>query len=452
MEKSKQEQWSSKIGFILAAAGSAIGLGAIWKFPYIAGTNGGGVFFLIFILFTLFFGVPMLFSEFIIGRNTQKDAITAYKTIAPKTPWYLVGVIGVISSFILLSFYSVVGGWIISYTIRSFTGALSGLTNEQYENLFSSIISNPFEPLLAQFVFLALTIFVVQGGIQNGIEKANKIMMPSLFILFIILVIRSLTLEGASEGIKFFLMPNLDEINSETFIMALGQSFFALSIGNSVMVTYASYLSKQESLPRSVSSIVSLNLLISFLAGLAIFPAVFALGFQPNSGPSLVFIIFPAVFEQLSFGGFFLAAFLILLLFATLTSAFSILEIIVATISKGEAAKRKKSAWIAGLLVFIVGIPSALSYGVLGNFTPLFNKTIFDLADYFVSNIALPFGALLIALFVGLKIPKHVLKDELLRSSSMSTKLFSLWYWSIRFVVPVGIIIVFLHALGLIDG
>lgn len=450
MAKDKHEQWSSKIGFILAAAGSAIGLGAIWKFPYMAGTNGGGVFFLIFILFTIFFGAPMLFAEFIIGRSTQKDAITAYKALAPKTPWYIVGVLGVISSFVLLSFYSVVGGWIVSYMIRSFTGSLSGLTNEQYGDLFGGIISNSWEVMITQLVFLIMTIVVVQGGIQNGIEKANKYMMPSLFILFIILVIRSMTLEGGMEGIKFFLMPDINEITSETFIMALGQSFFALSVGNSVMVTYGSYLSKQESLPRSVSSIVGLNIFISLLAGLAIFPAVFALGFQPDSGPSLVFIIFPAVFEQISFGGVFFAIFMVLLLFATLTSAFSILEIIVATIAKDDAAKRKKVAWIAGLFVFLLGIPAALSNGVLADFKPLFNKTIFDISDYFVSNIALPGGALLIALFISLKIPKNVLKEELLRSSSASVKLFTIWYWSIRYLVPVGIIIVFLHALGII--
>ena len=292
LEKTTHEQWSSKIGFILAAAGSAIGLGAIWKFPYVAGTNGGGIFFLIFILFTIFFGAPMLFAEFIIGRRTQKDAITSYKVLAPHTPWYFVGFLGVITSFILLSFYSVVGGWIISYSLRSFTGSLSGMTNDQYGELFGQIISNPWEVMITQLVFLVITIIVVQGGIQNGIEKANKYMMPSLFILFIILVIRSLTLDGAGDGIKFFLMPDFHEISSETFIMALGQSFFALSVGISVMVTYGSYLSKQESLPRSVSSIVGLNVLISLLAGLAIFPAVFALGFQPDSGPSLVFIIF----------------------------------------------------------------------------------------------------------------------------------------------------------------
>ncbi|KEF40037.1 SNF family Na+-dependent transporter [Schinkia azotoformans MEV2011] len=430
MEKPNHEQWSSKIGFILAAAGSAIGLGAIWKFPYMAGTNGGGVFFLIFILFTVFFGAPMLFAEFIIGRRTQKDAITAYKKLSPNTPWHLVGVIGVISSFVLLSFYSVVGGWILSYMVRSLTGDLSGLSNEQYGDLFGQIISNPWEVTITQLIFLIMTIAVVQGGIQNGIEKANKYMMPSLFILFIILVIRSVTLEGGMEGIKFFLMPDMHEITSKTFIMALGQSFFALSVGLSVMVTYGSYLSKTESLPRSVTSIVSLNIFISLLAGLA---------------------IFPAVFEHIAYGSVFFAIFMILLLFATLTSAFSILEIIVATIAKDDVGKRKKVAWIAGILVFLLGIPAALSNGILADFKPLFNKTIFDLSDYFVSNIALPTGCLLIALFVGLKIPKAVLKEELLRSSSASTKLFTVWYWSIRYLVPIGIVIVFLHALGIIQ-
>ncbi|WP_102345052.1 sodium-dependent transporter [Bacillus sp. Marseille-P3661] len=447
----KRDQWSSKLGFILAAAGSAIGLGAIWKFPYMTGTNGGGIFLLLFILFTIILGAPLLFAEFIIGRNTQKDAITAYKKLAPGTAWHWIGILGVVASFVLLSFYSVVGGWIISYTVRGILGMTSGLTNEQYGELFGQIISNPFEVMITQMIFLIITILVVQGGIKNGIEKANNYMMPALFILFIILVIRSLTLEGAMEGVKFFLKPEWTEITSETLIMALGQSFFALSIGISVMVTYSSYLSKKESLPRSVSSIVSLNIFISLLAGLAIFPAVFALGFEPNSGPALIFIIFPAVFEHIAYGHIFFVAFMILMLFATLTSAFSMIEIVIATISKNQPEKRKKIAWISGILIFIVGIPSALSYGILADYKPLMNRTIFDLADYFVSNIALPGGSLLIALFIGLKIPKQILKEEFLRSTSVSAKVFTLWYWSIRFIVPIGIIIVFLHALGLLS-
>lgn len=226
--------------------GSAIGLGAIWKLPYMTGENGGGVFFLLFILFTLLIGAPILIAEFTIGRNAQKDAISAYKYIAPRKPWVLIGYGGVVASIILLSFFSVVGGWIISYLARSLTGSLSNLTQTEYGNFFNAIISNPYETVIAQLLFMVLTIWVVQGGVSKGIEKANKYMMPSLFILFIILLIRSLTLDGAMEGVKFFLKPDFSALTGETILLALGQSFFALSVGVSVMVTYASYLSKKK--------------------------------------------------------------------------------------------------------------------------------------------------------------------------------------------------------------
>jgi neurotransmitter:Na+ symporter, NSS family len=445
----KHEQWTSKLGFILAAAGSAIGLGAIWKFPYMAGTNGGGIFLIFFLLMTIFIGAPILLAEFIIGRNTQKDAVMSYKHLAPKSLWPLLGYGGVIASFLILSFYSVVGGWILSYLARSFTGSLSGLTQAEYGATFESIISNPIEAVAVQLLFLVLTIWVVQGGVQQGIEKASKYMMPALFILFIILVIRSLTLDGAMAGVEFFLKPDWSAVTGQTILMALGQSFFALSVGLSVMVTYASYLSKGESLTKSAFSVVGLNILISLLAGLVIFPAVFALGFEPEAGPGLVFVVLPAVFNELAFGGLFLTIFLILLLFATLTSAFSILEIIVAVLSKGDNNKRKKFSWIAGLLVFAAGIPNALSFGVLSD-VKFFGKTFFDLADFLTSNIALPLGAFFIAIFVGYVLPRKMVRREMEEGTGSNPLLFNIWYFSIRYIVPIGIGIVFLQSIGII--
>ncbi|MGE8080724.1 sodium-dependent transporter [Peribacillus loiseleuriae] len=445
----KPEQWTSKIGFILAAAGSAIGLGAIWKFPYMTGTNGGGMFFLLFILFTLLIGTPILIAEFIIGRHAQKDAVSAYKSIAPGKPWVLIGYGGVVASFILLSFYSVVGGWILSYIIRSITGSLAGLSQNEYGQLFETIISNPYETVIAQLVFMILTIIVVKGGVQNGIEKANKIMMPALFILFLVLLIRSLTLKGAYAGVEFLLKPDFSILTGQTVLMALGQAFFLLSVGISVMVTYASYLGKQEDITKSALSVVGLNIFICLLAGLVIFPAVFALGFDPASGPGLVFVVLPAVFNEMAFSSFFTLIFFILLVFATFTSAFSILEIIVAAMSKNDPAKRKKSTWIAGIFVFIVGIPSALSFGVLSNVT-IFNKSIFDLADYLVSNIALPVGALFISLFIGYQMKRINVQNELELGSTISSKVFKIWYFIIRYIAPIGIILVLLSSLGII--
>ena len=445
----QQEQWTSKLGFILAAAGSAIGLGAIWKFPYMAGTNGGGIFLIFFLLMTIFIGAPILLAEFIIGRNTQKDAVMSYKHLAPKSAWPLLGYGGVIASFLILSFYSVVGGWILSYLARSFTGSLSGLTQAEYGSTFESIISSPIEAVVVQLLFLILTIWVVQGGVQQGIEKASKYMMPALFLLFIILVIRSLTLDGAMAGVEFFLKPDWSAVTGQTILMALGQSFFALSVGLSVMVTYASYLPKGESLAKSAFSVVGLNILISLLAGLVIFPAVFAFGLEPEAGPGLVFVVLPAVFNELAFGGVFLTIFLILLLFATLTSAFSILEIIVAVLSKGDANKRKKFSWIAGLLVFAAGIPNALSFGVLSE-VKFFGKTFFDLADFLTSNIALPLGAFFISIFVGYVLPRKLVRREMEEGTGSNPLLFNIWYFSIRYIVPIGIGIVFLQSIGII--
>ncbi|KOR85452.1 hypothetical protein AM233_16400 [Bacillus sp. FJAT-22058] len=446
---SKQDQWTSKLGFILAAAGSAIGLGAIWKLPYMTGENGGGVFFLLFIIFTLLIGAPILIAEFTIGRNAQKDAISAYKHIAPGKPWALIGYGGVVASIILLSFFSVVGGWIISYLARSFTGSLSNLTQEEYGEFFNTIISNPYETVIAQLLFMVFTIWVVQGGVSKGIEKANKYMMPSLFILFIILLIRSLTLDGAMEGVKFFLKPDFSALTGETILLALGQSFFALSVGVSVMVTYASYLSKKEDITKSAFSVVGLNIFISLLAGLVIFPAVFALGFSPSSGPGLVFVVLPAVFNEMALGGIFMFIFFILLLFATLTTAFSILEIVVAAMIKGDSAKRKKASWIAGITVFLIGIPSALSFGVLSD-VKIFNLSIFDFADYLTSNIALPVGALFISLFIGYQMKRVEVQKEFETGADPGRSLFKLWYFLIRYIVPIMIILVFLKSTNLI--
>ena len=441
----QQDQWTSKLAFILAAAGSAIGLGAIWKFPYVAGTSGGGAFFLLFLLFTFLIGFPLLMAEFVIGRGAQKEAVSAYRKIAPGSAWPWLGRMGVATAFILLSFYSVIGGWIVLYLGKSFSG---DFFNHDFGQMFGQSISSTWPVLISQFIFMMITIFVVSRGIKNGIEKANQIMMPALFVLFAVLIIRSLTLDNAMEGVKFFLFPDFSKIGGDDILFALGQSFFSLSVGISVMVTYSSYLSKKESLTKSATTIVLLNVLISLLAGLAIFPGVFSLGLEPTEGPGLLFVVLPAVFDQIVFGQLFFIVFLALFLFATLTSAFSMLEIIVASITKGELKNRAKWSWIIGILIFAFGVPSTLSYGVWSDFT-LFDKIIFDQLDYLVSNILLPLGALFIALFVGYRYPREMLLQEFRAGSSVSVKGFALWLMLIRYVVPVVIIIVFVNMLGL---
>ncbi|MGF7533906.1 sodium-dependent transporter [Bacillus mexicanus] len=450
MSEEKPVQWASKIGFVMAAAGSAIGLGAIWKFPYVAGTNGGGAFFLVFVLFTILLGYPLLVGEFIFGRRNQTNAIDAYKKEAPRTAWFFTGWVGVAACFLVLSFYSVIGGWILLYIVKTASGSLSGLSQAQYGSLFASIIQNPVQTIAAQFIFMVLTVLVVARGVQKGIERVSAVIMPILFILFILLVLRSLTLNGAMEGVTFLLVPHFGDLTSESILFALGQAFFTLTLGVSVMVTYSSYLPKTQNIPRSAASIVLMNIIVTLLAGLAIFPAVFSFGFQPNEGPTLLFTVLPSVFEQLPFGTLFFIGFLVAFLFAALTSAFSMVEIIVATIGKGDEKKRKKLSWTSGLLIFLVGIPCCLSYGMLSD-VQFFGKTFFDIADFTVSNILMPLGALLISLFIPLKISKRELWAEMRSGSKASKAFFYTWFYLLRFIVPLAIIIVFLNLIGILS-
>lgn len=436
----KRDHFGSKIGFVLAAAGSAIGLGAIWKFPYMAGTNGGSVFVLLFILCTLLIGLPILLAEFIIGRKGQADAVTSFKKLAPKKPWFVIGWAGFFFSIIILSFYSVVGGWILSYLIRALTFSLNGTNENFYGDLFNSVISNPWEVIIGQGAFIFLTIWIVSGGIQGGIEKASKWMMPLLLIFFLVLAVRSLTLEGAMEGVKFLFVPDWSYFTWKTALLALGQAFFSLSVGVSAMITYASYLPKETRLGNSALSVSLLNIGVSIMAGLVIFPAVFALGFSPDEGPGLVFIILPAVFEQIIFGQFFLILFFVLLLFATLTSSISMLEIVVSIGIKSKYERRKRAAWVYGILIFLIGIPSALSFGVLSDISIL-GMSIFDFADFFTSSFGLPLGALFTSLFVGYVLTKPELQNDL----KVNQFLLNTWRFIVRFAAPIAIIIVFIQ-------
>jgi NSS family neurotransmitter:Na+ symporter len=443
-----REQWSSKFGFIMSSAGAAIGLGAIWKFPYVAGTSGGGAFLLMFIVFTVLIGLPMLISEFIIGRGAQKEAVSAYYKLAPNSWWTITGKLGVIGCFLLLSFYAVVGGWVLIYTVMAIGGQIIA-PDAAYPELFGSVTSTPGLTLIGLAAFLLINIIVITFGIQNGIEKASKYMMPLLFVFFIVLVIRALTLDGAMEGVKFFLNPDFSKITGESALYALGQSFFALAVGFSCMVTYSSYLDKKVSIPTSAGSVVVMNIFISILAGLAIFPVVFAFGFEPAQGPGLLFMVLPAVFSQIPMGEFFLAIFLLLFLFATLTSSFSMLEIIVSAFIENVKHSRKKISWISGIVVFAAGIPAALSYSLLGDFQ-IFGKNVFDATDFLVSNILLPLGSLLIALFISYKMSKQLVKDEFTISNTLSPAMYTTWSFLMKWVVPITIIVVFMSTLGFI--
>lgn len=439
--RERSEQWSTKFGFILSSAGAAIGLGAIWKFPYMTGLNGGGAFFLLFIAFTIIIGLPILIAEFIIGRGTQQEAVSAYKTLAPKSGWSFIGHWGVAGAFILMSFYSVVGGWVLIYSALSIPGMIIK-DSANYQELFAIITGSPAITILGLALFILINIIVISFGIKDGIEKSSKILMPLLFVFFIILVARAVTFEGAMEGIRFFLQPDFTKLTAANVLYALGQSFFSLAVGVSVMVTYSSYLKKDVSLPMSAVSVSFMNIFVSLLAGLAIFPVVFAFGLEPTEGPGLLFIVLPEAFAQMPFGEVFLSLFLLLFLFAILTSSFSMLEIITSAFSEKKKRSRKKVAPLAGLTVFIAGIPAALSSSNLADFK-IFGLTIFDASDFLVSNIMLPGGCLFIALFIGFRMDKTLMKQEFSSGSQLSTHVYQTWFQLMRWLVPITIIIVF---------
>ncbi len=437
--------WSSKIGFILSAAGSAIGLGAIWKFPYTAGTNGGAVFFLMFLVFTILVALPVQLAEFYIGRRSGKNAVDAFKTLAPNSLWPWIGRMGVFACFILLSFYSVVGGWVLNYVVHAFDGSIH--SNADFNALFGNTISSPAGSIAYQGLFMLMTVWVVKSGISAGIEKANKYMMPALFVLFVLLAVRSLTLPGSMAGVSFLLKPDWSHFTHQTMLTALGQAFFALSLGVSTMITYAAYLDKKQDLFRSGNSIMWMNLLVSLLAGLVIFPAVFAFGFEPGQGPGLIFVVLPAVFMKLPLGNVLFAVFMLLVVFATLTSAFSMLETVIAAVIREDEGKRAKTTWLIGTAIFIVGIPSALSFGVLSDWT-LFGKTLFDLWDYMITALIMPISSLLVAIFVGWIRQKSDVLGHMREGSSVPQAVILLWLMALRFLAPVAILLVFANTLG----
>ncbi|EAD0074609.1 sodium-dependent transporter [Listeria monocytogenes] len=431
-----REEWGSKVGFILASAGSAIGIGAIWKLPYVAATAGGGAFFLLFLVLTLLVVMPLLIAEFVIGRGSGGDAVQAYKTLAPGTKWSLLGKLGVVGASILFSFYSVVGG-------------IAGENQASLLHDFQVTTANPWISVGATILFILLNVIVISRGVVSGIEKMSKFMMPALFILFIVLIIRSLTLPGAMEGVAFFLRPDFSHFTAQTVLITLGQAFFSLSVGISVMVTYSSYLNRSTSLPQSAISVSLMNVFVSLLAGLAIFPAAFSFNITPDAGPGLLFVILPSIFNQMPFGILFFIIFLILFLFAALTSSFSMLEATVAPLMNAGVNRKKASLWM-GLVIVLMAIPSALSFGVWSD-VQIFGLSIFDAADYLVSNIILPVGALFIAIFVGYRLPRELLLKEFTTSSHFGKKVFIVWLFLIKYIAPIAIILVFLSATGLID-
>ena len=439
----QREQWGSKLGFILAAAGSAIGLGNIWKFPYITGQNGGAAFVVLYVLLVFIIGASVMLAEFAIGRAAGSNAVGSFKKLKGGL-WPLVGWMGVAAGFIILSFYGVIGGWTIAYIGKSFSGLMKLAAEGQAGDAFGAFISNPLQVVVYQAVFMALTIYVVMRGIGEGIEKWCKFLMPGLFIILLLLIGRSVTLEGAKAGLDFYLKPDFSKITGGTFLAALGQAFFSLSLGMGCMITYGSYLSKKESLTSSTVQVCCLDTLVAFLAGLAIFPAVFAFGIEPGAGPGLTFITLPNCFAQMPGGMFWSVLFFLLLFIAALTSAISLLEVVVAYFKDQMGWGRPKSAFAMGLVIFLIGVPSALSLG--NENVAIAGKSFLDAMDFISSNVLLPLGGLFISLFVGW-IWLDGAKKETTNDGSRSFGLMAVWVWICRVVAPAAIAWIFVSGL-----
>ena len=398
LETKQREQWGSRVAFILAAAGSAVGLGNIWRFPYVVGTNGGAAFVIIYLFIIALIGYPMMVTEMAIGQKTKRNAIGAFRDLAPNTPWWVAGALGVLAGFVILSFYSVVAGWTLSYFFKTLSGDLGVGTD--FVGTFIGHITSDWAPLLWHFVFMALTLGIIGLGVVKGIEKTVKILMPALFVLLIALVGRALTLPGAGAGVEFLIKPDFSKITAQSILGAVGQAFFTLSLGMGCMITYGSYLDDKENINDNAAWVVGLDTAVALIAGFAIFPAVFALGFDPAAGGGLAFITLPAVFASMPGGTIFGAAFFLLLAVAALTSAISLLEVVVAYYIDEKGWSRQKASLIIGTLIFILGIPASLSMGRWSGFTIL-GYNFFDFLDFLQESILLPVGGLLTAIFAG---------------------------------------------------
>ncbi|PKP53304.1 MAG: sodium-dependent transporter [Bacteroidetes bacterium HGW-Bacteroidetes-1] len=446
-----RENFGSRIGVIAAAAGSAIGLGNIWRFPYVAGENGGGAFLLIYIGFIILIGAPVMLSEFVIGRKSQRNPVGAFRVLAPKTKWPLVGYIGIAAAFTILAFYTTVAGWTLEYLYLSIVNGFSGQNKSELQNLFGEFAASGYSPLIWQLVFMLLTALIVFKGVKDGIEKYTKILMPLLLIIIIGLCIRSLTLPGASEGLIFLFKPDFSKINGNVVLQALGQSFFSLSIGMGTLITYGSYISKKDNLGSTAVSVSIADTLIAILAGVAIFPAVFAFGIAPEAGPGLVFITLPMIFSQITGGQFFEIIFFILLVIAALTSTISVLEVVVAYLTEELNMSRKKATILASGSIAVLGLFCTLSMGPMPELS-IAGMNLFDILEKTSANIFLPLGGLFIVLFVGWKLSKEQVIDEISNNNLLKVRFKYVFLFIVRFIAPIAISLVFLNGLGLFNA
>ena len=445
--------FGSKLGIVLATAGSAVGLGNIWRFPYMTGQNGGAAFLLIYILCILLMGIPGMVCEFIVGRHGQANAAKSYDKLSQGRPWKLVGHLGILTATIILGFYAVVAGWCLEYFFTSLKGDTLGDAN-YVKNYFTEFSTHMWRSVIWGVVFILITHLVVVKGIRKGIERASKWLMPVLLVLLVILVIASCSLPNAMEGVRFLLKPDFTKIDSEILLEALGQSFFSLSLGTACLCTYASYFTSDTNILRTAGQIALLDTIIAILAGLLIFPAAFSVGVRPDSGPSLIFITLPNVFEQ-AFGSIPMLAYCIsimfyaLLVFAALTSTISMHEIGTAFFTEELNTTRRKSAWIVTVITSIICILCAWSVGAFDELK-IMGLSMMDFCDQLTANYLLPVGGLLACLFVGWYAPRQTVWMEFTNDGRVNQSFHRIFFFIVRYICPLAILFVFLHQTGIV--
>ena len=454
MTKKERGNFGSKLGVILASAGSAVGLGNIWRFPYETGNHGGAAFILIYLGCILLLGLPIMIAEFLIGRHSQANTARAYQILAPGTQWRWVGRMGVLAGFLILGYYSVVAGWTLEYIFEAVSNSFAGKTPAEFISSFQSFSSNPWRPALWLTLFLLATHFIIVKGVEKGIEKSSKIMMPTLFIIILILVGCSVTLPGAGKGIEFLLKPDFSKVDGNVFLGAMGQAFFSLSLGMGCLCTYASYFSKNTNLTRTAFSVGIIDTFVAVLAGFIIFPAAFSVGIQPDAGPSLIFITLPNVFQQ-AFSGIpilayiFSVMFYVLLALAALTSTISLHEVVTAYLHEEFNFTRGKAARLVTTGCILLGILCSLSLGVTKEFT-IFGLGMFDLFDFVTAKLMLPLGGLLISIFTGWYLDKNLVWSDITNTGTLKVPTYKLIIFILKYVAPIAISVIFINELGLL--
>ena len=449
---SERGTFGSKLAIVLATAGSAVGLGNIWRFQFMTGQNGGAAFILVYFACVLLLGIPGMVSEFIVGRHAQSNAARAYGLVGGKG-WRFIGYLGILTSTIILGFYAVVAGWCLQYLFASIAGQLNG--DAAYViDYFKTFSSDPLKPCLWGVGFVLITHFVIARGVNDGIERASKLLMPLLLILLLILVVASCLLPGAGGGIEFLLKPDFSKVSGSVFLEALGQAFFSLSLGTACLCTYASYFKRDTNLLGSATQIALLDSAIAILAGLMIFPAAFSVGVQPDSGPSLIFITLPNVFQQ-AFGAMPVVGYVIsilfyaLLVFAALTSTISMHEIGTAFFHEELRIPRRQAAWILTIVCATIAVFCSLSVGAYEGIQVL-GLSLMDFCDYLTAQYMLPLGAFLTSIMLGWFVDRQLVQDEFTNGGALSGSLFRVWLFSIRFVVPLCLVLIFLHQFGVL--